>query len=76
MWFAGAGIEGGRALGATDEFGVQATEMRVDAHDANASILRLLGIDHERLTYPYQGRDYRLTDVHGEHEFTKQLLKA
>jgi uncharacterized protein (DUF1501 family) len=74
IWMAGAGIHGGRALGATDEFGVRATEMRVDSHDINATILRLLGIDHERLTFPNQGRDQRLTDVHGENEFTKQLL--
>jgi Protein of unknown function (DUF1501) len=75
MWMAGGGVKGGQVLGATDEFGVQAAEMRVDAHDVNATILRLLGLDHEKLTYPYQGRDMRLTDVHGEHEFTK-LLKA
>jgi uncharacterized protein (DUF1501 family) len=74
IWMAGAGIHGGRALGATDEFGVRATEMPVDSHDINATILRLLGIDHVRLTFPYQGRDQRLTDVHGENEFTKQLL--
>ena len=63
-----------RALGATDEFGVRATEMRVDSHDINATTLRLLGINHERLTFPFQGRDQRLTDVHGENEFTKQLF--
>ncbi len=74
MWMAGAGIHGGRALGATDDFGVNAVDMRVNAHDVNATILRLLGIDHERLTYLYQGRDFRLTDVHGENEFTKLLL--
>jgi hypothetical protein len=73
LWMAGAGIAGGRALGATDEFGVQAVEMRVDAHDINATILRLMGLDHEKLTYPYQGREQRLTDVHGHHEFTKRL---
>jgi hypothetical protein len=72
-WMAGGGVKGGQALGATDEFGVQAAEMRVDAHDVNATILRLLGIDHEKLTYLYQGRDQRLTDVHGQNEFTKVL---
>jgi hypothetical protein len=71
---AGAGIQGGRALGATDDFGVNAVDMRVNAHDINATILRLLGIDHERLTYLYQGRNFRLTDVHGENEFTQLLL--
>ena len=71
MWIAGAGIRGGRALGATDEFGVKAIDMPVDAHDVNAAILRLLGLDHERLTFQFQGRDMRLTDLHGEKEFTK-----
>ncbi|MBC8165889.1 MAG: DUF1501 domain-containing protein [Bryobacteraceae bacterium] len=74
MWMAGGGVKGGQALGGTDEFGVQAAELRVDAHDVNATILRLLGLDHERLTYLYQGRDQRLTDVHGQSEFTKKLL--
>jgi uncharacterized protein (DUF1501 family) len=73
-WMAGGGVKGGRALGATDEFGVQAAEMRVDAHDVNATLLRLLGLDHEKLTYLYQGRDQRLTDVHGQNEFTRQLI--
>jgi hypothetical protein len=74
MWMAGGGVKGGQALGATDDFGVQAAEMRLDAHDVNATILRLMGLDHEKLTFLYQGRDQRLTDVHGEHEFTKQLV--
>ena len=56
----------GRALGSTDEFGVQAADMRVDAHDVNATVLRLLGLDHERLTYFYQGLDQRLTGVRGK----------
>jgi hypothetical protein len=73
MWMAGAGVKGGQALGATDDFGVQATEMRVDSHDVNATLLRLMGIDHEKLTYSYQGRDMRLTDVHGDGEFTKKI---
>ena len=76
MWFAGAGVQGGRVLGATDEFGLRPVEYPVQAHDANATILRLLGMDHERLTYFYQGRDQRLTDVHGENEFTEFLLNA
>ena len=74
MWMAGGGIKGGQVLGATDEFGVQAAEMRVDAHDINATILRLLGIDHKHLTYLYQGRDIRLTDVKGDGEFAAKLL--
>src|SRR6266851_3162543 len=73
-WMAGGGVKGGRTLGATDAFGVQAAEMRVDAHDMNATMLRLLGLDHEKLTYFYQGRDQRLTDVHGQNEFTRQLI--
>ena len=76
MWFAGAGVEGGRVLGSTDEFGLRPVESPVLAHDANATILRMLGLDHERLSYFYQGRDMRLTDVHGENEFTKFLLNA
>ena len=73
-WMAGGGVKGGQALGATDEFGVRAAEMRVDAHDLNATLLRLMGMDHEKLTYFYQGRDQRLTDVHGQNEFTKRLM--
>ncbi len=74
MWMAGGGVKGGQVLGATDEFGVQAAEMRVDAHDVNATILRLLGIDHHKLTFLYQGRDMRLTDVKGEGEFTSRIV--
>jgi hypothetical protein len=73
-WMAGAGIRGGQAIGATDDFGVHAAEDKVDAHDVNATILRLLGLDHEKLTYLYQGREHSLTDVHGQGEFTKKLL--
>jgi hypothetical protein len=73
IWMAGGGVKGGRILGSTDEFGVQAAEMRVDAHDVNATILRLMGIDHKKLTYLYQGRDMRLTDVKGDNEFTSKL---
>ena len=74
IWMAGGGVKGGKVLGSTDEFGVQAAEMRLDAHDVNATILRLLGMDHKKLTYLYQGRDMRLTDVKGEGEFTPLLL--
>jgi arylsulfatase A-like enzyme len=65
MWMAGGGIRSGLAFGATDEFGFQAVENRVSIHDLHATILHQLGIDHERLTYRYAGRDFRLTDVHG-----------
>lgn len=65
MWLAGGGVRGGLAYGATDEFGWHAIENRVHVHDLHATILHLLGIDHTRLTYHFSGRDYRLTDVHG-----------
>ena len=65
-WFAGGGIRGGAHYGATDEFGYKAVQNRVSVHDLHATILHLLGIDHERLTYRFNGRDYRLTDVYGK----------
>lgn len=65
MWMAGGGIKGGMAYGATDEFGFKAVEDRTSIHDIHATILHQLGIDHEKLTYRYSGRDFRLTDVHG-----------
>ena len=65
MWLAGGGIRGGMVFGATDDFGWHAVKDRVHVHDLHATILHLMGIDHERLTYRYSGRDYRLTDVHG-----------
>ncbi|HJT35833.1 MAG TPA: DUF1501 domain-containing protein [Pirellulales bacterium] len=66
MWLAGGGVKGGQVYGATDEFGFQAVENRVHIHDLHATLLHLLGFDHKRLTYRYAGRDFRLTDVHGE----------
>lgn len=63
---AGGGVKGGMMYGATDQFGMFATENRVHVHDLHATVLHLLGIDHEKLTYRYSGRDFRLTDVHGE----------
>ncbi len=65
MWLAGGGVRGGLAHGATDEFGCDAVEARVHVHDLHATILHLLGLDHEKLTYRYSGRDFRLTDVYG-----------
>ena len=65
MWMAGGGVKRGHVHGATDEFGFQAVQDRVHVHDLHATILHLLGFDHERLTYRYAGRDFRLTDVHG-----------
>jgi uncharacterized protein (DUF1501 family) len=65
VWLAGGGVKGGMAYGATDEFGFAAVEKKTHVHDLHATILHLLGLDHEKLTYRYAGRDYRLTDVHG-----------
>jgi arylsulfatase A-like enzyme len=69
---AGGGIKPGVVYGATDDYGYNITENPVHIHDLNATILHALGIDHERLTYRFQGRDYRLTDVHGN--MVKDLL--
>lgn len=66
MWLAGGGVKGGHIHGATDEFGFQAVEDKVHVHDLHATVLHLLGFDHEKFTYRYAGRDFRLTDVHGK----------
>jgi hypothetical protein len=65
IWMAGGGVRPGFAYGATDEFGYYAVEDRMHVHDLHATILYLLGLDHEKLTYFHGGRNYRLTDVHG-----------
>ena len=65
-WLAGGGVKGGQTYGSTDEFGFKAVEKPVHVHDLHATILRLMGFDHTRLTYRYAGRDFRLTDVHGK----------
>ncbi|MGB0740538.1 MAG: DUF1501 domain-containing protein, partial [Planctomycetaceae bacterium] len=65
VWLAGGGVKGGMAYGSTDEFGFAAAENRMHVHDLHATILHLMGIDHEQLTFRYSGRDFRLTDVHG-----------
>ncbi|MEY4939392.1 MAG: hypothetical protein RIQ93_1127 [Verrucomicrobiota bacterium] len=65
LWMAGGGVKPGLSYGATDEFGFNAVDHRVHVHDLQATILHQLGINHERLTYKYQGRNFRLTDVHG-----------
>jgi hypothetical protein len=62
---AGGGIKGGQAYGATDEFGFDVVENKLHVHDLHATILNQLGFDHEKLTYRYNGRDFRLTDVFG-----------
>ena len=70
LWLAGGGIKGGMTYGSTDDYGYKAVENKVEIHDLHATMLHLLGLDHERLTYRFGGRDYRLTDVHG------QILKS
>lgn len=65
MWLAGGGVKGGTKYGATDDYGYYAAEDKVHIHDLHATILHILGLDHEKLTYRYAGRDFRLTDVHG-----------
>jgi len=72
MLLAGGGVKGGTTFGSTDELGYQATDNPLHMHDVNATILHLLGIDHEQLTYKYQGRAFRLTDVHGH--VVKEIL--
>jgi len=72
MWLAGGGVAPGLSLGETDELGYAAVEDRVHVHDLQATVLHLLGLDHTKLTFKYQGRDFRLTDVHGE--VVKKLL--
>ena len=66
LWMAGGGVKGGFNFGQTDEFGYQVAENKVGVHDIQHTILHLLGLDHERLTFRHAGRDYRLTDVHGK----------
>jgi arylsulfatase A-like enzyme len=65
VWLAGGGLKRGYVHGTTDELGFNVVENPVHVHDLNATLLHLLGFDHERLTYRFQGRDYRLTDIHG-----------
>jgi uncharacterized protein (DUF1501 family) len=72
MWMAGGGVKAGQILGQTDELGFNPVEDRVHVHDLHATLLHLLGLNHEKLTFRFQGRDFRLTDVHGE--VVKKLL--
>ena len=72
IWMAGGGIKGGIVHGETDDFGYNVVKDPVHVHDLNATILHCLGVDHERLTFKFQGRHYRLTDVEGE--VVKSLL--
>jgi hypothetical protein len=72
MWMAGGGVKGGHAHGATDDYGYYAVEDKVHVHDLHATILHILGVDHEKLTFRYAGRDFRLTDVEGH--VVKEIL--
>ena len=66
MWLAGGGIKPGQSIGETDDYSYNITKDPVSVHDLHATILHLLGVDHKKLTFKFQGRHYRLTDVHGE----------
>jgi hypothetical protein len=74
MWMAGAKISGGQVIGSSDEFGYKAEEQPIAVHDLHATMLHLLGMDHTKLTYRFNGRDMRLTDVYGE--LIPQLVKS
>jgi hypothetical protein len=76
IWMAGGGVKGGQVIGGTDELGLRAIQDPVHLNDLHASILCMLGLDHERLTYPYMGRNFRLTDVGGKTDLVKKLRKA
>ncbi len=73
VWMAGGGVKGGQVFGATDEIGLRAVDDPVHVHDLHATILGLLGLDHEKLTYFFQGRDFRLTDVGGERNLLNRI---
>ena len=75
VWMAGGGVRGGKVIGSTDEIGLRAAEDPVHLHDLHATILRLLGLEHTKLTYHYQGRDFRLTDVGGKTDLVARLMK-
>ena len=76
LWMAGGGVSGGQTIGGTDELGLRAVQDRVHLNDLHASILDLLGLDHERLTYRHSGRDFRLTDVGGDTRLAARLTRA
>jgi uncharacterized protein (DUF1501 family) len=74
MWMAGGGINGGKIIGATDEIGLRAIDDKLHMHDIHATMLSLLGLDHRKLTYLFQGREMRLTDVGGDNDLAKRLI--
>ena len=73
IWMAGGGVHGGKVIGSTDEIGLRAVQDPVHVHDIHATMLALMGLDHEKLTYHFQGRDFRLTDVAGKTDLAKRL---
>jgi hypothetical protein len=73
IWMAGGGVKGGKVIGSTDEIGLRAVEDPTHVHDFHASVLYLLGLDHKKLTWPFEGRDFRLTDVAGKIDLVKKL---
>ena len=75
-WLAGGGVQGGKTIGATDEFGFRAVDDKVHVHDLHATMLTLLGLDHEKLTYLFEGRMRRLTDVGGQNNLARRLMRA
>ncbi len=75
-WMAGGGIAGGKTIGATDELGFRAVEDKVHTNDLHATMLSLLGLDHTRLTYLFEGRERRLTDVGGQNDLAARLVRA
>ena len=76
MWMAGGGVKGGHVHGTTDELGLRAVGDPVHLNDLHATILTLLGLDHTKLTYPYLGRNFRLTDVGGKTDLVEKLKKS
>lgn len=75
-WLAGGGIRGGHTIGATDELGFRAVEDKIHVHDLHATTLAMLGIDHEKLTYLFEGRNRRLTDVGGYNDLATRLTQS
>jgi uncharacterized protein (DUF1501 family) len=75
-WLAGGGVKGGQVIGATDDLGFKAVVDPLHVHDFHATLLALMGLDHKRLTYFFQGRNFRLTDVHGDHSLTRRLTQG
>jgi len=76
VWMAGGGIKGGKVIGATDDIGMRATQDKVSMHDLHATLLSLLGLEHTKLTFPFQGREFRLTDVGGQNNFYRRLIQG